>query len=380
MSLREALVHTGAILIRVEAPTPMGQLIALTASDGHSFHAWQELPEEPALGSVIVLQEIFGVNHHIRHVCAQFAANGFAAIAPQLFDRVGGNAELNYDEAGVAAGRERITALQWDSALLDVAASAGHVQRFGSVGTVGYCWGGSLAWLCATRLGMPSVSYYGARSLPFIDEIPQAPIIMHFGERDPLISAEYREAFASQHPAVTQYLYSAGHGFNCNERADFHAESAATAWRRTLGFFREHLGPAAEFELHPKLQEDAIEVGDLALCRVLLMNDARYPWLILVPRVAEMRDIIDLDSRDRQRLMEEIALASEALRSVFEPEKLNVAALGNVVAQLHVHVIARYSSDGAWPAPVWGLGSAEPYKTGQAHATLKSLREALPLM
>lgn len=358
----------------------MGQLIALTAADGHSFHAWQELPEETPLGSVIVLQEIFGVNTHIRTVCAQFAANGFAATAPQLFARVGGNVEFGYDEAGVAGGRERIARLRWEDALLDVAATAVHAQRFGGVGAVGYCWGGSLAWLCATRLALPSVSYYGARSLPFIDEPPQAPVILHFGERDNLIPAEYRDAFARHQPAVPQYLYAAGHGFNCNERADFHPESAAIAWRRTLGFFREHLGPTPEFHLHPRLQEDAIEVGDLPLCRVLLMNDARYPWLILVPRIGSAREIIDLDAGDRGRLMEEIAVASHVMRDIFEPEKLNVAALGNMVPQLHVHIIGRYANDGAWPAPVWGVGSAEPYKTGQVHATLKSLREALSLL
>jgi carboxymethylenebutenolidase len=358
----------------------MGQSIALKASDGHAFQAWQELPEEPALGSVVVLQEIFGVNAHIRHVCAQFAANGFAAIAPQLFDRVGGNVALGYDDAGVAAGRERIAALAWDQALLDVAAAATHLQRYGSVGVVGYCWGGSLAWLCATRLGLPAVSYYGARSRPFIDETPRAPVILHFGERDALIPADYRAAFAERHPAVPQYLYAAGHGFNCNERADFHLESAAIAWRRTLGFFREHLGPAAEFHLHGRLQEDAIEVGDLPLCRVLLMNDARFPWLILVPRLDGLREIVDLDAADRARLIEEIAVASEAMRAVFEPEKLNVAALGNVVPQLHVHVIARYTGDAAWPAPVWGVGSAAAYTPGQAHAALKALRDALPLM
>lgn len=358
----------------------MGHTITLTAADGHTFCGWLELPVEPPLGSVVVLQEIFGVNSHIRQVCAQFAANGFAAIAPQLFDRVGGNVEYGYDEAGVAGGRGLIAEMTWDDALRDVAAAAAHAQRFGSVGAVGYCWGGTLAWLCATRLGLPAVSYYGARSLPFVDEFAQAPVILHFGQHDPLISAQYRDAFAQSQPSVPQFVYAAGHGFNCNERADFHAESAAMAWRRTLGFFRDHLRPAAEFALHPKLEEDAIEVGDLSLCRVLLMNDARYPWLILVPRCAQASEIIDLEASDRGRLMEEIAIASEAMRSVFEPEKLNIAALGNVVPQLHVHIVARYASDGAWPAPVWGVGSAEPYKTGQVHATLKSLREAFAFL
>ena len=367
----------------------MGTRIPLAAADGHRFSIWQELPTEPALGSVIVLQEIFGVNNHIRDVCAQFAANGFAAFAPQLFERVGAASELGYDDAGIAQGRSLMAQLRWEDALLDVAATAVHARQWGSVGVVGYCWGGSLAWLCATRLALPSVSYYGARSQAFIEEQPGAAVILHFGAQDPLISAEYRAAFAARHPLVPQFLYAAGHGFNCNERADFHPESAAMAWRRSLGFFREHLQPAehaelalepsAEFLLHPRLQEDGIEVGDLELCRVLLMNDARFPWLILVPRVHEAREIIDLDSVERSQLMEELALASTAMRSVFEPEKLNIGALGNIVPQLHLHVVARYANDDAWPAPVWGHGSAEPYKTGQIHATLRALRDALTL-
>ncbi len=363
----------------------MGELTSQHAADGHRFSLWQELPTEPALGAVIVLQEIFGVNNHIRDVCAQFAANGFAAFAPQLFDRIGGHAEFGYDDAGISEGRARIAALRWEDALLDVAASIRHASYWGTVGAVGYCWGGSLAWLCATRLQIPAVSYYGARSLPFIEETPASPVILHFGERDALIPADYRASFAARHPQVPQYLYAAGHGFNCNERADFHAESAAIAWRRTLGFFREHLQPAApasvsdsaDFVLHPRLQEDGIEVTDLGLCRVLLMNDARFPWLILVPRIAELRELIDLDSDQRGQLMEEIAYVSEIVRELFEPEKLNIATLGNIVAQLHVHVIARYGNDPAWPAPVWGQGLAEPYKPGQIHATLKLLRAAL---
>jgi len=367
----------------------MATSLPLTAADGHRFSVWQDLPDEAALGSVIVLQEIFGVNNHIRRVCAQFAANGFAAFAPRLFERVGGDVEFGYDEDGIGQGRARIARLGWDEALLDVAATAAHARRFGQVGVVGYCWGGSLAWLSATRLGLPAVSYYGARSRPFVDEQPGAAVMLHFGEHDPLIPADFRQAFSDRHPELPQFVYPAGHGFNCNERSDFHPESSAIAWRRTLGFFREHLGPAdasaahdatldatTEFILHPRLQDDAIEVLDLPLCRVLLMNDARYPWLILVPRQPGARELVDLDRDARIQLMDEIAAASEVIAAVFAPEKLNVGALGNLVPQLHVHVVGRYASDGAWPGPVWGSGPAEPYKTGQVHATLRSLREA----
>ncbi|MGL5735533.1 MAG: HIT domain-containing protein [Beijerinckiaceae bacterium] len=115
------------------------------------------------------------------------------------------------------------------------------------------------------------------------------------------------------------------------------------------------------FQLHPQLAADTIPVGDLALSTVLLMNDARFPWLILVPRRADARDLIDLNESDAGALSGEIRQAQRVLRDLFKPHKLNVAALGNMVPQLHVHVIARFTEDTAWPRPVWGVGAAEPY-------------------
>ena len=115
------------------------------------------------------------------------------------------------------------------------------------------------------------------------------------------------------------------------------------------------------FELHPRLDADTFFLADWPLCRVLLMNDARFPWLILVPRRAALRDFDDIASGDKMTFLSEIDLASQALRSVASAEKLNVAALGNMVPQLHVHVVARFADDAAWPAPVWGVGEAEPY-------------------
>ena len=356
----------------------MNDVLSLLAADGHRFGVYRVLPDEPAVGSVLVLQEIFGVNAHIRDLCEQFAANGFAAFAPYLFDRVGGNVDLDYSPDSVAAGRERMAALGFEVALLDVAATAVAAAEFGSVGSVGYCWGGTLAWLCATRLGLPSVSYYGARTAPFLHELPQAPLLLHFGERDGLIPATFVAALRALHPQIPVHLYAAGHGFNCNQRDDFHAESAALAWRRTLAFLREHLRPSTQFLLHPTLQADAIEVGDLDLCRLLLMNDARFPWLILVPRIHDAREITDLDAAQRYQLIDEIALIETAMQQIFAPDKLNVGAIGNRVAQLHVHVIARYANDSVWPAPVWMSGAAVPYPTGQIHANLRSLRAALP--
>ena len=357
----------------------MGEIIELRAADGHPFHVWRVLPAAAPRGSVIVLQEIFGVNSHIRDLCAQFAANGYAAFAPWLFDRCGGNVELGYDAAGIAQGRALMDRLDFDQALRDVEATQALAATQGPVACVGYCWGGTLAWLTATRLGIPSVSYYGARTAPFLDETPGAPILMHFGERDASIPASFIEQLRQRHPRVSIHLYAAGHGFNCNQRSDFHAESSALAWRRSLAFLRETLSPEDEFVLHPRLQEDAIELGDLPLCRVLLMNDARYPWLILVPRRQDCRELTDLDPASRALLVEELAQVEEAMQAVFDPEKFNLALLGNRVPQLHAHLIGRFHSDLSWPDTVWNQGAAEPYRAGQAHAILLALRAALSL-
>ncbi len=134
---------------------------------------------------------------------------------------------------------------------------------------------------------------------------------------------------------------------------------------------------AATFELHPQLAADTHLVAALGLCDVLLMNDANYPWLILVPRVPGMRDVVDLDESRQLQLMREIALTSRALRSLFQPHKLNVAALGNMVAQLHVHVIARQTNDAAWPAPVWGRVPARAYEAAEMDARIRDLQDAL---
>jgi diadenosine tetraphosphate (Ap4A) HIT family hydrolase len=116
------------------------------------------------------------------------------------------------------------------------------------------------------------------------------------------------------------------------------------------------------FSLHPTLARDTVEVARLPLCRVLLMNDRRFPWLILVPEREDAREIVDLAPADRAVLIEEIAQASDALRRLYRPDKLNVGALGNIVPQLHVHVIARFTADPAWPGPVWGSGTPQPYQ------------------
>ena len=132
-----------------------------------------------------------------------------------------------------------------------------------------------------------------------------------------------------------------------------------------------------DFALHPRLAADTLPIGDLPLCRVLLMADARFPWLILVPRRAGLVEVIDLDAPERAVLMEEIALASHALRRETGAEKLNVGALGNIVTQLHVHVVARSPGDAAWPGPVWGSGTALPYSDDAAQRLVTRIRATL---
>ncbi len=131
------------------------------------------------------------------------------------------------------------------------------------------------------------------------------------------------------------------------------------------------------FALDPRLAADTLFVSDLALSRLLLMNDARYPWLILVPRRENLREIVDLDAADRATLIEEIALVSRFVQSLPDVDKINVGALGNVVAQLHVHVVGRAAGDPAWPGPVWGAGAAERYAPERAAALIAQARAAL---
>ena len=200
------------------------------------------LPEGTPKGGVVVMQEIFGVNAHIRRDADKFAELGYAAIAPAVFDRVERGVELGYDEAGFGKGRAIVGELGWDGPVKDVKAAADHLSQYGKVGGVGYCWGGSLAWLAATRLGIPSSGYYGGRTASLIDEQPKAAVQLHFGEKDGHIPMSDVDKIKAAHPDVPVYVYPAGHGFNCDDRADFDAESAKLALDRTLELFRANVG------------------------------------------------------------------------------------------------------------------------------------------
>jgi len=207
-----------------------------------SIRAWRSEPAGPSRGAVVVLQEIFGVNAHIRDVTDRFAHAGFVALAPALFDPVEREVELEYDASGIARGLALTRALGIDRAVDLANAAATLLQAEGlRTGAVGFCWGGSIALLVNTRLGLPSVSYYGGRNVQFLDEPLRAPMMFHFGSKDRSIPAADVERHREAYPAASVHVYPAGHGFNCEPRADYDAASAALAWQRSIDFFEENL-------------------------------------------------------------------------------------------------------------------------------------------
>jgi carboxymethylenebutenolidase len=221
----------------------MGDSIRLRAEDGHEFEAWRADPMMPRKGAVVVVQEVFGVNAHIRDVCDRFAELGYSVIAPALFDRIQPGVELDYDEPGVTKGRELVGELGWDAPMVDIWASAKALRADGKVGVVGYCWGGSVAWLAGCRLDVGCVSaYYGRHIVEFLDEKPRCPAILHFGAEDALIPPDNVKKVQAAHPNILVYVYAgAGHGFNCDRRADFRPDAASSALQRTLELFAKHL-------------------------------------------------------------------------------------------------------------------------------------------
>ncbi len=221
----------------------MGETVSLNAGDGHEFAAYRATPTGGARGGLVVIQEIFGVNGHILEVVDGFAADGFDTIAPALFDRKERGVELGYDEDGIAAGRALRMSVGWDGPVADIAAAVEAVSEAGKVGIIGYCWGGSLVWLAAARLELAcAVAFYGGQISQFRGEAPQCPIELHFGENDAGIPPENCALIAEWQPQVPIHLYPAGHGFTCDHRPDYHAESSALGRERSLALFAEHIG------------------------------------------------------------------------------------------------------------------------------------------
>lgn len=219
--------------------------IDLVAADGHTLQAYRADPPKGTKprGALVVIQEIFGVNGHMRRTTDGFAADGYVAICPALFDRLGKGIELGYTPEDVAKGRELRGKIAWDAVLADMAAAEKATREFGKVGTVGYCWGGSVAWRAATQLTFDAaVGYYGGQVAEFAAEKPKCPVMLHFGEKDAGIPMTQVATVRQHHPALPVHVYDADHGFNCDDRKQYDAPAAKLARQRTLEFFRAHIG------------------------------------------------------------------------------------------------------------------------------------------
>ena len=217
--------------------------LQLLAADGNRLDAYLVKPEGTPRGAIVVVQEIFGVNSHIKRVAEQYAAEGYLAIAPAMFDRLKKDVDLGYDAAGLQAGIELMMKATNEGAIADLNAALGAVSHAGRVGMVGYCWGGRVTYLAGCRTNIAAgVAYYGGGIAQLLPETPRCPMMFHFGEHDSHIPLADVEKIRTAFPHGTYHLYPAGHGFNCTDRADFDARSARLAFERSIEFFRHHVG------------------------------------------------------------------------------------------------------------------------------------------
>jgi len=222
----------------------LGQKLKLTTSDNHTLGAYRADPSGKPKGGLVVIQEIFGVNHHIRAMCDRFAAIGYAAIAPQVFDRFVRDFESGYSPDEIAHARSYLGNLNFDAMMKDIEASVANLKGVGPIGIVGYCMGGTAAFLGACRVNgfSAAVAYYGGMIGKFADEKPKCPLQMHFGEKDEGIPLSTVEEIKKKLPQAETYVYpGAPHGFACDERASFRKEASDLAWQRTTEFFAKNL-------------------------------------------------------------------------------------------------------------------------------------------
>ena len=222
----------------------MGKQFTLSASDAHKLDAYRADPAGTPKGGIVVIQEIFGVNQHIRAVCDAFAKEGYAAVAPALFDRTQRHFESGYTPAEIEKARAFIAKPDWDAMLRDTDAAIKELQPVGPVGIVGFCMGGTIAFLAATRLSglSAAVGYYGGRIVAYADEKPKCPTQLHFGEKDASIPMTDVDIIKQKRPDCEIYVYKdAGHGFHCDERGSFHKDSSDVAWQRTTAFLTKHM-------------------------------------------------------------------------------------------------------------------------------------------
>jgi len=221
----------------------MGEFTTLMARDGHEFNAWLAAPPGPARGAIVIGQEIFGVNRHIRRVTDAYAAAGYVAIAPCLFDRVRRGIELGYSDKEKQEGRGTRLRIPKEKTMLDLTACINVVRHAGRVAAIGYCWGGTLAYLAACELPVAcAVSYYGGQiAKEHLGKAPRRPVMYHFGEKDPHIPLADIEKIRAVDTTGIFHLYPADHGFNCEERTEYDPPSAELALDRTLAFLVAHL-------------------------------------------------------------------------------------------------------------------------------------------
>ena len=224
----------------------MGEFTTIMARDGHEFQAWLAAPPGRPRGALLVIQEIFGVNSHIRAVTDQFAAAGYTAIAPSLFDRVRRGIELGYTPADMQEGSGYVKQLDPEATRRDLAAALAVVKHSGRAGAVGYCWGGSLAYLAAGQLPLACAVVYYGRVVSYLDQKPRCPVMYHYGTEDKSIPLADVERIRAAYPQAPVYTYDgAGHGFSCEQRASYHPQAAALARTRTLEFFARYVGGSA---------------------------------------------------------------------------------------------------------------------------------------
>ena len=224
----------------------MGTQISLTASDGFKLGGYRSDPTGKPKGAIVVIQEIFGVNHHIRNLCDRFAAQGYAAVAPAVFDRVEPNFECGYTPSEIEHARTFLPKIDWAAMMRDTAAAIAAAKGAGGgkVGIVGYCMGGSVAFLAACNLDglCCAVGYYGGTIAKNSDSKPKVPTLLHFGDQDHSIPMSDVEIVKTKRPDCEIHVYHAGHGFSCDERASFNEAAHKQALERTLAWLARYLG------------------------------------------------------------------------------------------------------------------------------------------
>ena len=220
----------------------MSHYIKLKTNDNHTFQAYLSQPKHKIKGGIIIIQEIFGVNKHIREICNLYSKNGYLAIAPCLFDREKEMIELSYDMTGVTEGR-RLKDLLNEKSLNEIESSINYVCAAGNVGIIGYCWGGSLSWraACTYHSLSCSVVYYGGE-VPKLKHLePKCPVMCHFGEFDKSIPINDVDEFMKINEKVDVFKYPADHGFNCNHRSQYNQKCSEIAFNRTIKFIEKNV-------------------------------------------------------------------------------------------------------------------------------------------